>query len=170
MERSTWVSAAKIQDGVLALGEIHDQIGVADVSAHEPDSASGFQVPQILPVTRVGQLVQDSDRTLGPATEGVAHVIRSDEACPAGDQQLHGAPARMGTPARRPRPTGASRIGCLFTTAECSTPLRQTTRDVAHDLNPPAALSPQNSVQHSRRSVRGSLGQRGNGGRVDARV
>ena len=65
--------------------EVHDQGPVADVALDEVVAVLGlFQVQEVQPVPRIGQLVQIDDGPVRVLAEHASDEIGADEAAPAG--------------------------------------------------------------------------------------
>ena len=89
IERSTWVSAAKLTMASTPWAASHDGLPVADVGLKELVAGIVFYGPQIVEVAGVGELVQVDD--LGPQAGGEqpADEGAADEAGAAADEEPH---------------------------------------------------------------------------------
>ena len=88
IERSTWLSAAKLRTAVgPVLGEDAAHVGaVGDVPLDEGQAGVVEHVGQVLQAAGVGELVEDDDAGAGLG-EGEPHEVAADEAGAAGDEQ-----------------------------------------------------------------------------------
>src|SRR5690606_1197886 len=95
----------EVEDDLHALHELVDERGVADVALHEDVPPLVGEVLEVLQVSGVGEQVEVHHLGARPGAEEVAHEVGADEAGPARNEALHGAPA----PSKRPARIGLSR-------------------------------------------------------------
>ena len=84
IERSTWVSAAKLTTASTAVHRLGRRARVLDRAVDE----LVLDVLEVLAPARVGQLVEDDD-LVAVVAHAHAHEVRADEAGTAADQQPH---------------------------------------------------------------------------------
>ncbi len=92
IERSTWLSAAKLTTAVgLVLGEDPAHlVAVGDVALDEGQARVVEDVGEVLQAAGVGELVEDDDPGLGLG-EGEPDEVAADESGAAGDEEgFHG--------------------------------------------------------------------------------
>ena len=88
IERSTWVSAAKLTIASNAVEAPVDRVGVGDVRGDQLDPGL-IETPEVLDPACVGELVEHPHREVGVGLEPVADEGRADEAGAAGDEDVH---------------------------------------------------------------------------------
>ncbi len=92
MERSTWVSAAKLTMASTPFGRPHDRVAVTDVAVDEAVARVVLDRAQVVGVAGVGELVQVDDlarSALDSAGESAPDEVGADEAGSAAHQELH---------------------------------------------------------------------------------
>ena len=88
IERSTWVSAAKLTIASQPVDRGLDRLGVGDVGDDQLEPL-GVEPLEVLLAPGVGELVEHPDPEVGMGLEPVADVGGADEPGPAGDQHVH---------------------------------------------------------------------------------
>ena len=85
IERSTWVSAAKLTTASTPVERAADRVGVLDAGLDQLD----VEVGEVLAPAGVGELVEHDD-VVAVVGDALAGEVRADEPGAAADEQLHG--------------------------------------------------------------------------------
>jgi hypothetical protein len=76
----------KIDDRVYASDDLADELRVSDISMDELVTRVPLDIPKVLQVSRIGELVEIDDQVFGLPCQDVTDEIGADESSPAGDE------------------------------------------------------------------------------------
>jgi hypothetical protein len=83
MERSTWVSAKRVDDIVRALHRLAHGLLVAHIAVNEGEARVALHRREVLAPTCVGQRVQHAHFVVGVLRQEVLGEVAADEPCAA---------------------------------------------------------------------------------------